>query len=399
MFYKKMHMIYTRRVIIALLIVYVAASAVAAADLEINGAEKGKAGVDAAILSSNGSVNEKLDPIITNRKKDVHLDNDSSSSRMKSVEVGDRRKMNNSSESTGELANVGDRNKLNDNSAKIGDEREGLKEAEGGKKRKDSSAERDDRKEELKEAEQQDKAKDISSKKQGEKEKILPDGIQSREETLLKRKENFHSEECDSTYSCTIEEKAVVACLRVPGNESPDLSLLVQNKGKSTVSILIKAPEFVQLEKDNIELQGKENKKMKVSIGNAGNDNFIILKAGDGQCTLDFRGLIDNADKTSQFNYAFPSFGIMCFAAIASVAIILMYIKRRLLVSNGHKYQKLDIGLPVSSGEKVEMLSTDGWDNNWDDNWDDEEAPKLPSLPVTPKIISSRRSSKEGWKD
>ncbi|MCD7459451.1 hypothetical protein HAX54_040923, partial [Datura stramonium] len=366
----------------------------------INGAEK--AGVDATILSSNSSVNEKLDPIITMRKKDVHLDNDSWSSRMKSVEVGDRRKMNNSSENTGDLANVGDRNKLN-SSVKIGDEREGLEEAEGEKERKDSNAERYDRKKELKEAEQQDKAKDISSKKQGEKEKILPDGIQSREKILPKRMESFHSEECDSTYSCTIEEKAVVACLRVPGNESPDLSLLVQNKGKSTVSILIKAPEFVQLEKDNIELQGKENKKMKVSIGNAGNDNFIILKAGDGQCTLDFRGLIDNADKTSQFNYAFPSFGIMCFAAIGLVATVLMYIKRRLLVSNGHKYQKLDMGLPVSSSEKAEMLSTDGWDNNWDENWDDEEAPKAPSLPVTPflssKIISSQRSNKEGWKD
>lgn len=143
---------------------------------------------------------------------------------------------------------------------------------------------------------------------------------------------------------------------------------------------------------------------MKVSIGNGGNDNFIVLKAGDGQCFLDFRGLIDNADKTSQFNYALPSFGIMCLVAMALVATVLLYIKRRLLVSNnGHKYQKLDNELPFSSGGKVETLSTDGWDNNWDDNWDDEEAPKAPSLPVTPslssKIISSRHSSKEGWKD
>ncbi|XP_059295887.1 uncharacterized protein LOC132049198 [Lycium ferocissimum] len=382
-----MHITYTRRVIIALLIAYVAAT-----DLQINGAEN--AGTDAVILSSNNSsVTEKLDPVITNRKKDVHLDNDSSSNQMKLVKARDRRKMNNnSSESTGELANVGDRNKLDDSGAKKAGEKKG------------KGSERDDGKEDVKEGEKQEKANNSSTEKQGEKEKILPDEIQSREEVLSTRKENFHGEECDSSYSCTIEEKAVVACLRVPGNDAPDLSLLVQNKGKDTARISITAPKFVKLEQNQIELQRKENKKMKVSIRNSGNDFFIILKAGDGQCSLDFRGLIDNADKTSRFNYAFPSFGIMCLVAIAFVATVLIYIKRRLLVSSGdHKYQKLDTGLPVSSGGKIETLSTDGWDNNWDDNWDDEEAPKAPSMPVTPslssKSISSRRSSKEGWKD
>ncbi|XP_055821680.1 uncharacterized protein LOC129890157 isoform X2 [Solanum dulcamara] len=341
---------------------------------------------------------------------------------MRSKEAGDRRKMNNSSESIGELRNVGGKNKLHDSSVKRGDEREGLKDGEGEekgkdgisesggleeaereKKGKDSSSKRDDRKGDIKEAEQQEKASNSSSEKQEEKGKVLPDGIQSREVILPTRKESFHGEECDSSYSCTIEEKALVACLRVPGNESPELSLLVQNKGKDTASISITAPKFVKLEHNKIELQGKENKKMKVSIGNGGNDNFIILKAGEGQCFLDFRGLIDNSDKTSQFNYAFPSFGIICLVAIAIVATVLLYIKRRLLVSSGHKYQKLDNGLPVSSGGKVETLSTDGWDNNWDDNWDDEEVPNTPSLPVTPslssKIISTQRSSKEGWKD
>ncbi|KAM3396642.1 hypothetical protein P3S68_000154 [Capsicum galapagoense] len=367
-----MFMIYTRRVIIILLIAHVAA---AAADLEINEAEK--TGGKTVISISNGSnVNEKLDTMITNSKKeDVKLDSDSFSSKMKPVEVGDRRKMNNSSERIGESANVGDQNKLDDSSAK----------------------------KEMKEAQEQEKPKGVSSEKQEEKGKVVRDGIQSREVILPSRKESFHGEECDSLYSCTIDEKALVACLRVPGNESPDLSLLVQNKGKDTASISIMAPKFVKLEHIKIELQGKENKKMKVSIGNGGNDNIIILKAGDGQCSLDFRGLIDNADKTSQFNYAFLSFGIMCLVAIALVATVLMYIKRRPLLSNDHKYQKLDMGLPVSSGGKAETLSTDGWDNNWDDNWDDEEAPIAPSLPVTPslssKSVSTRWSSKEGWKD
>ncbi|OIT29540.1 PREDICTED: uncharacterized protein LOC109211225 [Nicotiana attenuata] len=395
-----MHIMYTRPVIVFITLLFAYAAATAA-DLESNGAEK--AGADAAILSSNSSGNENLDLINMNRKKDGHLDNDSSSNQMKLKEAGDLRKVNNGSGIIGELTDVGDQNKSNDSSSKKGDEREGLKEAEVEKKRIDAGSNRDDKKKKTKEVEEQVKAKDISYEKQGEMDKILPDGIQSREEILPTRKETFHGEECDSSYSCTIEEKEVVACLRVPGNESPDLSLLVQNNGKGTVNILIKAPEFVQLEKEKIELQGKENQRMKVSIRNAGNDNNIILKAGDGQCTLDFRGLIDNADKTSQFKYGFSSFGIMCLAAIALVATVLIYFKRRLQVSSGHKYQKLDMDLPVSNGGKTETLSTDGWDNNWDDDWDDEEAPKAPSMPVTPslssKSISSRRSSKESWKD
>ncbi|XP_055824385.1 uncharacterized protein LOC129892882 [Solanum dulcamara] len=43
--------------------------------------------------------------------------------------------------------------------------------------------------------------------------------------------------------------------------ESPELSLLVQNKEKDTASISITTPKFVKLEHNKIELQGKENKK------------------------------------------------------------------------------------------------------------------------------------------
>ncbi|KAJ8555862.1 hypothetical protein K7X08_013358 [Anisodus acutangulus] len=268
----------------ALLIAYVAAT-----DLEINGAEK--AGEDAVILSSNSSVIEKLDQIIMNRKKDVHLENDSSSNEKKTVKAGDRRKMNNnSSDSVGELTNVGDQNKLN--------------EAEVEKKRNDNSSERDDGKEDIKEAEKQEKANNSSTEKQGEKGKILPDGIESREELLITRKENFHGEECDSSYSCTIEEQALVACLRVPGNDSPDLSLLVQNKGKDTARISIMAPKFVKLEQNQIELQGKENKKVSIS---GGNDNFIILKAGDGREKKAGKISLDECSSNAFFSSTFFS--------------------------------------------------------------------------------------------
>ena len=44
--------------------------------------------------------------------------------------------------------------------------------------------------------------------------------------------------------------------------ESPDLSLLIQNKGKGPLNVTISAPDFVHLEKTKIQLQEKDNKKV-----------------------------------------------------------------------------------------------------------------------------------------
>lgn len=59
--------------------------------------------------------------------------------------------------------------------------------------------------------------------------------------------------------------------------------------------------------------------------------------------------------------------------------------------------------MPVTDARKSESDANNGWDNSWGDDWDDEEAPKTPSLPVTPSLsskgLASRRLSKEGWKD
>ncbi|KAF8380077.1 hypothetical protein HHK36_027547 [Tetracentron sinense] len=76
------------------------------------------------------------------------------------------------------------------------------------------------------------------------------------------RKESSHGEECDSSNRCTDENNKLTACLRVPGNESPDLSLFIQNKGKDPLTINISAPDFVQLEIATIQLQEKESKKL-----------------------------------------------------------------------------------------------------------------------------------------
>lgn len=75
---------------------------------------------------------------------------------------------------------------------------------------------------------------------------------------------------------------------------------------------------------------------------------------------------------------------------------------RKYFARKGPKYEKLDTELPVSHGNKLEPDGNEGWDDSWGDSWDDEEAPKTPSLPVTPSISSkgmASRKFKEGWKD
>lgn len=43
-------------------------------------------------------------------------------------------------------------------------------------------------------------------------------------------------------------------------------------------------------------------------------------------------------------------------------------LKWRLYPSSESKYQKLDMGLRVSGGGKLESDVIDGWDNGWEDN-------------------------------
>ncbi|KHG18055.1 hypothetical protein F383_23609 [Gossypium arboreum] len=168
-------------------------------------------------------------------------------------------------------------------------------------------------------------------------------------------KDGFRGEECDPSNMCMDKNKRFAACLRVPGNESPDLSLLIQNKGNGALAIKISAPAFVRLEETDV----------KVSIKGSGIGNMIVLK--DGWMCMSFR--------------------------------------RKILASNSLKYRRLDMELPVSVAAKAEPERdvNDGWDNSWGDDWDDEEAPMTPSKPVTPglssKGLASRRLSKEGWKD
>lgn len=232
------------------------------------------------------------------------------------------------------------------------------------------------------------------------------------------REEGSRVEECDTSNSCKDEKVGLVACLRVPGNESPEVSLLVQNKGKGPLNVtIISAPDFVKLEKTQIQLKENEDDQVKVSIAETGTKNLIVLTAGKGKCTLNFQGLVTlnlNKDKvvsttesvnTNNAMKRIPLIAFVVFGAIVVSASAWMRIRfpRRHLASKNSKYQKLDMDLPVSGGGKVEFASIDGWDNSWGDDWDDEEAPKTTAMPLTPSLsakgLAPRRLNKEAWKD
>ncbi|KAL3635686.1 hypothetical protein CASFOL_020233 [Castilleja foliolosa] len=201
-------------------------------------------------------------------------------------------------------------------------------------------------------------------------------------------------EKCDSSSNrCTDDDKTLVACLRVPGNESPALSLLIQNMGKDSLSIAISAPDLVQLEKKQIELQENKDTEVKVSIKGVESGYLIILSAGHGNCTLNFRDQFMGMKKASDPHDS------LSFNNTLKLTVSKKYIFSR----KDPKYQKLEMELPISHGSKHELDENKSWDGNWGDDWDDEETPITPSFPVTPSLSSqgmaSRKFSKDGWKD
>ncbi|CAI9094295.1 OLC1v1030010C1 [Oldenlandia corymbosa var. corymbosa] len=248
---------------------------------------------------------------------------------------------------------------------------------------------------------------------------------ESKDGTLVQgRKES--GEACDSlSNSCSIDEKSIVACLRVPGNESPDLSLLIQNKGKRPVTVTISAPDFVKLQQKQIQVKENDNEKVMVTVGNGeSDDSKIVLKAGNGNCMLDFKGMIAQSSlkrdpgfitQLSYVNLVKHSSSYVWFIPLAAILVIasvwigVSFRRKYAATRNGSKYQKLEMELPVSSGVSKSSApppsSNDGWEDNWDDGWDDddEEVAMPASSPVTSSLssngIAPRRIVKDGWKD
>lgn len=266
--------------------------------------------------------------------------------------------------------------------------------------------------------------KELKGKGSGDEKQKLGDGAESKDvgneedgDSSKSERNEGRGEECDSSNMCKVEKK-FVACLRVPGDESPDLLLLIQNKGESSLSVTISAPDSVRLAEKEVQIQEKEVKEhIKVTVLNVdgGTDSLITLTAGNDKCSLDFRDLIAHSSQ-KEFDNTPKSLFISSLTKRPAVALIFLgsllilvsawiciSFRRRCFSANGSKYQKLDTELPVSSVAKSELDTNDGWDENWGDSWDDEEAPKTPSMPVTPNLsskgLASRRLNKDGWKD
>lgn len=217
-------------------------------------------------------------------------------------------------------------------------------------------------------------------------------------------------EKCDSSSNhCTDDDKTLVACLRVPGNESPALSLLILNEGKGSLNITISASDSVQLDRKQIELQENKDTEIKVSVKDVEKGHFIVLTAGHGKCSLDFkdehvgRKMDDHTSSSSTLSIykLTSSTGVLLLGGLVIAAAVSVFIctksGRKYFARRGPKYQRLDMELPVSHGSDPEAGGNEGWDNSWGESWDEEEASITQSLPLTPSLSS--RKFKEGWKD
>ncbi|KAK8971276.1 hypothetical protein KSP40_PGU014653 [Platanthera guangdongensis] len=219
---------------------------------------------------------------------------------------------------------------------------------------------------------------------------------------------------CDPSNRCINKKNNLVVCLRVPGTDTQALSLVIQNKGKGSLDIKIIAPPYVHLEQSAMQIKAKEDKEVKVYVNeDRSEDSMIILQAPDGNCSLDLRNVMQNSisktETLTMSGFISPSIGyalvFIFFAAVVVVGVIWLCVRFRPLLrrETGLKYPKLDVGLPVSTGENIEAVGgTDGWDNSWENGWDEEEVPLTPSETISKpslKGLASRKFNKDGWKD
>ncbi|KAL0918025.1 hypothetical protein M5K25_013146 [Dendrobium thyrsiflorum] len=219
---------------------------------------------------------------------------------------------------------------------------------------------------------------------------------------------------CDPSNRCIDKKTKLVACLRVPGTDTQALFLVIQNKGKGSLDVKIIAPSFVNLEQTNMQIKAKEDKEVKVYVNeDSTKDSMLILQAGGDNCSLDFRNIIPNSISKSEtltmsrFLSTSTGFAFLCIflalAVVIGVAWLCIRFHPFLLRKAGPKYQKLEVGLPVSTGGKKEANDgDDNWDNSWGNAWDEEEAPMTPSKTISNpslKGLASRRFNKDGWKD
>ncbi|KAH1089741.1 hypothetical protein J1N35_016998 [Gossypium stocksii] len=242
----------------------------------------------------------------------------------------------------------------------------------------------------------------VDPKKVNEENGIIQDSVEPPPPPPSLTSNDGFQVECNSSDMCTDTNKRFAACLRVPGNDSPNLLLVIQNKGKGPLTLKISASAFVHLDEMDVELQENQDTKVKITIIKSGTGNLIFLKDGTGECSLDFKDFIAHGSGKSYVNFMSqtPTTALIFAAAILILASRWMCksFRWRQLPRSGSKYQRLNRELPVSGRARREPDVNEGWDDRWGDNWDDEEAPASPAVPITPGRSSTRLASRRSNK-
>ncbi|PUZ64697.1 hypothetical protein GQ55_3G163600 [Panicum hallii var. hallii] len=209
--------------------------------------------------------------------------------------------------------------------------------------------------------------------------------------------------ECDPSHRCIIENKKFIACLKVPGEDSLALSLLMDNKGMDPLDVSIRAPDYVTLAEDTVHVEANDHHEVSVSISDAANNTAIVLKVAGESCAINIHSAVAReAGRVIRMPLT-STYTLLPVVLLFAVVGVCVKLWRMCKQDGGPAYQKLDIAeLPVSIGGKKEPNQSDKWDDNWGDDWDDEEAPMTPSKPIpnpSSKGLAPRRSTKDGWKD
>lgn len=213
--------------------------------------------------------------------------------------------------------------------------------------------------------------------------------------------------ECDPSHRCLIESKKFIACLKVPGEDSLALSLLMDNKGMDLLEVSITAPEYVTVAEEIVHVAANNHNETQVtvSVSDAVNDTRIVLKVAEETCTINLHTAVAVTRNTGRVipMRLTSTYVLVPVFVLLGLAGICIKLRRARKQDGGSAYQKLDAAeLPVSIGGKKEADQPDQWDDNWGDDWGDEEAPSTPSNPTlypSSKGLASRRSTKDGWKD
>lgn len=211
--------------------------------------------------------------------------------------------------------------------------------------------------------------------------------------------------DCDPSHRCVIIKKKFIACLKVPGEDSLALSLLMDNKGTNPLDVSIMAPDYVTLAEGivRVEANGHNETQVSVATTDGANNTAVILKVAEESCTINIHSAITReTGRVIQMPLSSTYTLVPIFLLLTVVVGVCIKLRRTRKQESGPAYQKIDTAeLPVSVGGKKEIDQSDKWDDSWGDDWDDEEAPSsFKPLPnPSSKGLTPRRSTKDGWKD